>query len=179
MEPITAASIVTPLGILAVAVAIAGSVTDVRSRRIPNWLTVGAFMAALIARLAGAEPFLNGLTGAAIAFLVGLSLYTMRAIGAGDVKYLAAFGAILGAGRIWPALLLVTVAAGVLALISAVALGRGPALMRNAGSLAVYCVTLGFRGSRRILSDAETDAALAPIPLGVAIAAGCTLVWFL
>jgi prepilin peptidase CpaA len=172
-------AILTPLGLLTVALAVVGSVTDIRTRRIPNWLTAGAFLLAILFRVAGGtESVLAGLAGAGIAFLVALALHLVKAIGAGDVKYLTAFGAILGAGRIWPALLLVTFAGAALALLWAMVMGRGAELRRSVYQLALFCATLGFFGSRRILSDAGSEVALAPIPLGVAIAAGCTLVWF-
>jgi Flp pilus assembly protein protease CpaA len=100
-------------------------------------------------------------------------------VGAGDVKYLAAFGAVIGAGQIWPALALVAVAGGILALLWTLAIGRTSQILHHSARLGLYCLSLGFLGSRRILSDVKDDAGTTPIPLGVAIAVGCTLVWFI
>lgn len=172
-------AILTPLGILAAAFALAGSYTDVRSRRIPNWLTVGGLGVALLARAVGPESLVQGLTGAGVAFLIGLAMYVIGMIGAGDVKYLAAFGAIVGMGRIWPALALVAIAGGFLALFWTLAIGRTTQVLRDAARLGLHFLSLGFFGSRRILSEVKEEAAVTPIPFGVAIAAGCTLVWFL
>src|SRR5690606_9878600 len=116
---------------LTVALAVVGVSTDIRSRRIPNWLTVGGLALALVIRGFGPETVLAGLAGAGIAFVVSLLPYAAGAIGAGDVKYLTAFGAVLGGGRILEALLLVTFASGALALAAAVKTGRAPALFRS------------------------------------------------
>ena len=80
---------------LAVAAALAATVCDLRARRIPNALTFGAAIAALIAStwsggLAGAQTSLLG-------WLLGLALwlpfFALGGMGAGDVKMLAAIGA--------------------------------------------------------------------------------------
>ncbi len=179
MDFTSASADLTPLIILTIALAVVGAWSDIRSRRIPNWLTVGGFVLALVIRGFGPETVLAGLAGAGIAFAITVVPYAMRAIGAGDVKYLVAFGAVLGGGRILGALLLVTLAAGVLALAAAVATGRAPALFRSSARLALYSVTLGRLGSRRVLDDDSAIVALEPIPLGVAIAVGCTLTWLI
>lgn len=171
-------TVLTPLGLLALGLAAVGGYTDVRSRRIPNWLTVGAFVLALVVRALGVEAVGAGLAGAGIAFAVGLVLYAVGMLGAGDVKYLAAYGAILGVGRIWPALIYVALAGGALALVWTMAIGQTRNVLRDSVRLALYCLSLGFLGSRRILSDAKPDIGTTPIPLGVAIAVGCTLAWF-
>ncbi len=171
-------SVLTPLGILALGLAAVGGYTDVRSRRIPNWLTVGAFALALVVRALGVEAVGAGLAGAAVAIAVGLALHLVGMLGAGDVKYLAAYGAVLGVGRIWPALILVALAGGLLAMIWTLAIGQTRNVLRESAHLGLYCLSLGFLGSRRILSDAKPDIGTTPIPLGVAIAVGCTLAWF-
>jgi prepilin peptidase CpaA len=72
--------------------------TDLKHRRIANWLTFGAAGAALLARLilGGPQTLLDGVEG----WLVGTALllipFVLGWMGAGDVKLLAAFGAIGG-----------------------------------------------------------------------------------
>jgi prepilin peptidase CpaA len=95
----------------ATAAASVAAVIDVRSRRIPNWVTgsafiVGVLLNAWLAGLSGAgtaDAWLYGLggagaaiAGAALGGLILLPFYLMRVMGAGDVKLLAALGALLG-----------------------------------------------------------------------------------
>ena len=169
----------TPLAVLSIILAVAGSVMDIRERRIPNWLTVAALLVAVGVRAFGQESVGAGLAGAGIAFLVGLPLFVIHAIGAGDVKYLTAFGAILGTGRIGPALVLTSISGGVLALGWALAQRRARRLIGDTARLALYSISMGFLGSRRLLTDPPTEADAPRLPLGVAIATGCVLVWFL
>src|SRR4051794_4055615 len=71
---------------------------DIRHHIIPNWLTVSGILLGLIYHLstAGIEGFVYSISG----FIVGLGLlfilYLFGAIGAGDVKLFAAYGAIAG-----------------------------------------------------------------------------------
>lgn len=86
-----------PLLILASGLAIA-VVIDARQRRIPNWLTgglaaTGLGSAAVLQGAAGAWQSVLGLTvGGAIL----IPFFVTRAMGAGDVKLLAAAGSFLG-----------------------------------------------------------------------------------
>ena len=75
------------------------AVYDVRYRRIPNWLTVGGVLLglALNAFLYQGWPGLRfSLPGFGLGFGVYFLLYVLRAMGAGDVKLMAAVGAVVG-----------------------------------------------------------------------------------
>lgn len=104
---------------LAAAVAI-----DVRTRRIPNWLT-GAIAAAGFGLAFGGGSVTPG--RAALGLVLGLALmlpgHVIGATGAGDVKLMAAVGAFLGPALVFRAFLYSALAGGVLAL--AVAARRG------------------------------------------------------
>ncbi|MBI4491272.1 MAG: prepilin peptidase [Chloroflexi bacterium] len=87
--------------VLLLAAAIAASValvTDLRSRRIPNWLTATTFVGGVLANLGlgGLDGGLSALAGAGLGFLVLIPFYALRGVGAGDVKLLAALGALVG-----------------------------------------------------------------------------------
>ena len=84
--------------ILASLFALTAGITDLRSRKIPNWLTYPAMIAGF-----AAQCVLNGWRGA-LASIEGLVLFggffllfwLVNAMGAGDVKLAAALGAIVG-----------------------------------------------------------------------------------
>lgn len=112
------------LVVLASGLAIA-VVTDVRTRRIPNWLTGALAVAGL--GLAFAD---GGLTPgqAALGLLAGLLLmlpaHIIGATGAGDVKLMAAIGTLVGPGPTLRAFLFTAVAGGVFAVAVAARRGR-------------------------------------------------------
>ena len=112
-----------PQVVLALGLA-AAVVTDVRTRRIPNWLT-GAIAAAGFGIACGGGAVTPA--QAALGMLAGLLLmmpgHLIGATGAGDVKLMAAIGAVVGPGLIVRAFLYTAVAGGIFAL--AVAARRG------------------------------------------------------
>lgn len=83
--------------ILAVVLVIAIG-TDLRSSRIPNWLTFSAMGCALVghAWLGGTPEMMFGLAGLGAGLGLFLLPYVSGGIGAGDVKLMAAIGAIVG-----------------------------------------------------------------------------------
>jgi prepilin peptidase CpaA len=90
----------------AIAVTAIGAWYDWRTGKIPNWLTLGALPVAIVVNAAyalGSGTPREALTAGAVSVLgavacaiVPLMLYRLDAIGGGDVKLLAALGAILG-----------------------------------------------------------------------------------
>ena len=102
----------------------AAVVIDVRTRRIPNWLT-GAILGAgfgLAFGGGGVTPF-NALLGVLLGLALMLPGHVIGATGAGDVKLMAAIGAFLGPGLVFRAFLYSALAGGVMAL--AIASRRG------------------------------------------------------
>jgi len=72
--------------------------TDAHSGLIPNWLTLPTLVAAPLVHglLRGPGALGAALTGLLVCGLVPLALFRLRAIGGGDVKLLAAAGALAG-----------------------------------------------------------------------------------
>mgnify|MGYP001560469927 FL=1 len=72
--------------------------TDLRSSRIPNWLTFSAIGFALVVQawLGGFSGALFSLAGLGVGLGLFLILYVSGSIGAGDVKLMAAVGALIG-----------------------------------------------------------------------------------
>jgi len=104
----------TLLGVVA-----AAAILDLRTRRIPNGLTVPALALALVLRgIMGVDPFLGGLMAAGLAFLICLPVFALGGLGGGDAKLLTAVGAFVGMDRLWGALAVTAIAGGVFALVS-------------------------------------------------------------
>ena len=85
----------------ALVVASAGAVYDVFTHRIPNGLTYGGLIIGITfwVLMSGWQGFLTSILGALIAGGIFLVLYAIRTMGAGDVKLMAAVGAIAGPRR--------------------------------------------------------------------------------
>jgi prepilin peptidase CpaA len=78
------------LGVVAV-------VEDLRRRRVPNWLTAAGAGGGLACAATGGWHGLGmAVAGAAAGFLVLLPFHLCGAMGGGDVKLMAAYGAFLG-----------------------------------------------------------------------------------
>src|SRR5689334_13958026 len=113
-----------PLAVLALALAVS-LVTDLRSRRILDAVTLPALAVCLLLRMALGMG-LSGLAGAAVALGPFLLVCAVGGMGIGDVKLMAVAGAALGFPGALEAVLLVALAGGVQAALAiAWALVRG------------------------------------------------------
>lgn len=95
-----------------------GSVWDIRTRRLPNWLTVPMFILGLVLHMGVSG--LSGLGFSLAGFATGFGiLFVLMAIGGGaggDVKFMGALGAWVG----WKAILLIFIGSGLIAAIGMV-----------------------------------------------------------
>jgi len=113
------------------------SFTDVRSRRIPNWLVGLSFVTALVtaAVTQGGAGLGRSLEGALLGGgILGL-LYLLGGMGMGDVKLCMALGAWIGPGQLVMALVMMGLAGGVIALGWAIAGGFLRESLEGAGNL--------------------------------------------
>src|SRR5215471_4225376 len=88
------------------ALVICAAIYDARYRRIPNWLTVsGVLFGIALNSFTGRPDFgvdpgvaglLFALKGMGLGFGLYLALHLLRAMGAGDVKLMAAVGSLVG-----------------------------------------------------------------------------------
>lgn len=76
----------------------AAFITDLKSMRIPNWITVSGLLAGMLAQVLmnGWDGLLKAGLGAAAGFSVLLIMHLIGAVGAGDVKLFAGIGAWTG-----------------------------------------------------------------------------------
>lgn len=135
----------------AVFIGLVAAVEDLRRRQIPNWIPVAAMAGGLMIafRDHGWPGAGSSILGLVAGFGVFFIFYALGAMGGGDVKLMAGFGAVLGWGRIWEASLWTAAVGGIVA-------------------LAAVGVSLLTRKKDRAKS---TDA----IPYAPAIALGCWL----
>jgi prepilin peptidase CpaA len=112
--------------------------TDLRSRRIPNWLVLPFFVVgvAVSAWLQGWHGLGHSLSGAGLGLLLYGLLFFMGGMGAGDVKLCAAIGAWIGPAQLIYALVFTGLVGGLMALAWAVWGGFMGELFQHAGDLA-------------------------------------------
>lgn len=148
---------------------------DMDQQRIPNWLTVGGLLGALLLRgIVGPEALWVGTLGAGLGLTLGLLFFAMGALGAGDGKLLMAVGAFLGIEIFLQSLPLIGGIGGALALGTTLRKGTMIPTLLRFRELLFYFVSFGRIGERRTLA---TPGAVT-IPYGVAVAAGAAWAWF-
>ena len=110
------------LRIVLLAVVVVAALYDLRFRRIPNWLNLSGIFLGL-----GCNTLLlglDGLKGAGLGLLCAIAvympLYLIRGMGAGDVKLMAAVGAIVGPEN-WLQIFVATALVGGMAALVAIA----------------------------------------------------------
>jgi prepilin peptidase CpaA len=153
------------IGIALLALTLSAAIIDARRGLIPNWLTLPALAAVLLARGVVQGPGALGLSvlGACVCGLIPLLLFGLRAIGGGDVKLLAAIGALTGIRlgleiQLVGFMLCMLYGLGLLAF-------RGELLATLRRSLALLAAPLVPKARRRM----PAEAAMTSVRLGPAI----------
>ncbi|MHB0869175.1 MAG: A24 family peptidase [Chloroflexota bacterium] len=158
------------VGLVAVAV-----YTDLRQGRIPNRLTLGGAALGLLLNLLFGGPA-GGMAGVG-GWLLGAGLlfafFALGAMGAGDVKLLAAVGAIEGPAFVFNAFILTGIAGGVVAILVVLKRRRVGYL---AASIATQFQSLIYTGG--ILRPKDGKSSPLRFPYGLAIAAGSVAALF-
>jgi len=158
----------------AAACALISSVFDIRSRRIPNFITMPAFLFGLALHLAlgGWGQLFTALAAGIICGLVFLVFYLAGGMGAGDVKLIMAVGCIAGLSHVAYLLVLTALSGGAMAIVLAVARGRLQQTLTNVGALASHHGHEGLQPHPEInLSNSQTLR----LPYALAIAGGSLL----
>ena len=154
--------------------AMASTVTDLRTRRIPNALSGSAFLLALSLHLpAGGMPeAIKSLAAAVLCGLVFLLFYLAGGMGAGDVKLIAAQGALLGLANVVPLLAFTAIAGGIMALVVAFRRGQVRQTLANTTLLLDHHVHRGLSPHPEL--NVQNPRSLR-LPYALAIAAGTAL----
>jgi prepilin peptidase CpaA len=160
--------------VLAVLVLVA-AVYDFRFRRIPNWLTLSGVLVGI-----GLNWFLywdavkwprSALLGLGLAFLIYFPLYLLRGMGAGDVKLMAAVGAVVGPANWFGIFILSSVLGGLAAVFLVMYKGRLAKTFSNVGYMLSEMAHFRAPYSRREELDLGSPKAV-KMPHGLAIALG-------
>ncbi|MGA1266863.1 MAG: prepilin peptidase [Phycisphaerales bacterium] len=180
-----------PEGWVWVLLLVAGSiatVTDLRSMRIPNWLTL-PLLGAGIAHggwLHGFGGIGDSLAGAAIAGGIFLAAYALAGGGAGDAKLMMAIGSWIGLDASVPLVLGVTASGFVYAMIVTVARGSirdVPIVIFHGLMMVRFGVARLLGGRLQTQPAAEASAAPGPrhrhwFPYAPAILVGTAVTWW-
>ena len=154
------------------ALLVVACITDVRSRRIPNWLVLILATTGLVFSIASAPVWpgvLRGLGGLALGFTIWILFYVAGGMGAGDVKLFAAAAAWLGPAGAWRASLVAALVGGVLSLLALLIERRArEGIERVAASVSMF--SLAPLGKATPGGDRKRY-----LPYGVALALGALL----
>lgn len=156
------------------AVVIIAAVFDVRTRRIPNWLNLFGVLAGLLLNWfldVDKYNWRSALMGLGLAFLIYFPLYLLRGMGAGDVKLMAAVGALVGPANWFAIFVLSNILGAAAAVVLLLSKGKLWGTLRNVGYMLNELAHFRPPYMRREELDLKSPKALT-MPHGLAIAMG-------
>jgi prepilin peptidase CpaA len=155
--------ILAPILILAAA-------TDIRSKKIPNWLTFPGIIAGVLynSSISGPQGCLLSVTGVLLGMAFYLPFYMKGGTGAGDVKLMGTVGGFLGPLGVFYAFLFSSIAGGVYAVLLLIQHGLLKETVKR------YWYILGtFLVHHKMLYIPPADESRMPVlRYGIAIAVG-------
>ncbi len=157
--------------LIAVVLAVVAAIMDLRQHRIPNWLTYPGIVLGFGCRgaLLGWKGLASALAGCLLAGGVMFLFFMVRAMGAGDVKIMAAIGAFVGPENAVAVLLATAICGGVLAIVYALYRKRMISTLKNLGSVLRFHAWAGVQAHPEV--NLDNPEALR-MPYGLAIALG-------
>lgn len=152
--------------------ALVGAISDIRTRRIPNWMTLPGFFIGLLLHFAldGWHGMGSAALAALIAFAVFLVFFLAGGMGGGDVKLMTAVACLAGSAYIFEMLVATSLAGGVCAVVLVIARGRTKQTFSNLGALVMHHRVSGLQPHPELN---VTNTSTLRLPYGIAIAAGC------
>ena len=158
------------------AIVVTAAVYDWRFRKIPNWLSLSALILGVGLNLLYFQG--HGAAEAALGFLLSVAIYMplhlLRAMGAGDVKLMAAIGSLVGPGHWFDIFLATVVAGGVIAALAILRKGRLRHTLWNVWLLLQELRSFRMPHKANPELDVRNKQALR-LPHGVSIAVGCAI----
>ena len=158
--------------------AVAGCLYDLRSRRIPNYLTFGSAALALgyAVATAGWSGLGMGVGGWALGVALFIPFFLLRGMGAGDVKLLAALGAWVGPVVLLSLTFYTAISGGVMALVVVLWRRKLAATFENLWLLLCHFRVVGLKPMSELSLENKNTLSL---PYGLPIAAGALLTLWL
>jgi len=162
---------------------------DIRSRRIPNWLTLTVSAAGIIGGFlfyaihgdwSGGWQWLQF---SGTGWLVGIGVFfipfMLGGMGGGDVKLLGAIGALKGASFVIETALLGALWGGLLAIVAIIYRKKPEILKRFGFGVKLFAITGGKAGKEFMLPDDNvSEKEKVYVPYGVAIFLGVIMSYF-
>jgi prepilin peptidase CpaA len=168
----------SPHNIALFALLLIAGVIDCRTSRVPNWLTLGGALAGLLSSTLNTgrplDGFLWALAGMATGLVVMLPFYALRAIGAGDVKLMAAIGAFLSFPGILLAVLFAFITGGIAAVAFAVFRRVTGRVASNVGAI-VWLMALAAVTGTSPAASINRAVSVGKLPYAVSIGIGTTV----
>jgi prepilin peptidase CpaA len=167
------------LKLVLISTALAAAYFDLRVRRIPNWINVTGAALGLVLNtyFEGVHGAMTSAGGLLIALCIYIPLYALKGMGAGDVKLMAAIGAIVGPEN-WFNIFIVTALLGGVASLILI-------LLRRKMGQTLHNVSVILTQLAKGKPPAERDSALSihhnqslKMPHGAIIASGVCLFLF-
>ena len=160
----------------AIGLAIVASACDLKSARIPNWLTFGAAALAVLfhAVAPGGSGLGTAVAGMGVGLLVFFPIFALGAMGAGDVKLLAALGAWVGWYPVIYVALYGSIAGGVLGILYALSRGYLGQALHNIQRLLAYWSVVGLKPLPALTLQSSTALRM-PYALPIAVGVMVTL----
>lgn len=147
------------------------SASDIRARRVPNWLNAVVLSAGLLHQLLSprlGDGWSSALAGLAVGFGLWFPMYLFRLVGAGDVKLFAAAAVWLGPRD--------AVAAAVVTACAGAVLGAGWMIWRRGFTASYLSLTQLFRAPSLLqlppMERRET------VPYALPVSVGILTLWF-
>jgi prepilin peptidase CpaA len=146
------------------------AVTDLRERKIRNWLTLTLMISGMFQSLTPSHVATPGMSvlGLLTGFGITFVLFALGAIGGGDVKLMAGVGAWVGPAGILAVFCIAAIIGMVIVLIQATVQGRLNTLLRNSALVAVNLAHLNELGIKHV-SDTGRSARSVDRPLPYAV----------
>ena len=153
------------------------AISDIRSRRIPNWLVWPFLLAGVVTSILvhGWKGLEQSIFGVLLAALLMGTLYWMGGMGMGDVKLCAAIGAWVGPAQLTLALVMMGMAGGAMALFWAI---KGGFLKETLTGTRDLIYSVGKRGLRPHDTLVLTNSSTRKMPYAPAIAIGTIFSFF-